>query len=172
MATRPTSDRLRESVFNILSAQVRSTHVLDLFAGTGALGLEALSRGASHCLFVDNQKEALTVIRKNIAACGLENRCQVLLWDIARNLNGIRNQPSPFDLVFMDPPYGKDLIPLTLESLARSGCLAEGACLVCEHAVTDTWVALPPSFTLTDQRTYGKTGVSFLRFDVHPESQS
>jgi len=140
------------------------TRVLDLYAGTGALGLEALSRGAQRCVFVDNHKDALAVIKKNISACAMDHCSQVLSLDISRNLAGIHGKGQAFDLVFMDPPYGMNMISDTLVGLSASGLLENGACLVCEHALTDPLGALPELFTLTDQRRYGKTQVSFLFF--------
>lgn len=165
MATRPTADRLRESVFNILGERVRGARVLDLFAGTGALGLEALSRGARSCVFIDNQKPALAVIRKNIQALSMSDRCRVLDWDIARNLNALRAMEPSIDLVFMDPPYGKNLIEATLLHLEGIRCLAPGALLVCEHAATDALPDLFHGLALSDQRRYGKTTVTFLSYD-------
>lgn len=162
--TRPTSDRLRESLFNILSATVCGTCVLDLYAGTGALGLEALSRGARQCVFVDNRKKALEVIRKNLASCAIDDRARVIFWDISQNLTCLRQQNPPFDLVFMDPPYGKNLVPHTLMALITSGCLSHGAQIVCEHDTKDEIPFVPDHMTLTDQRFYGRTGVSFFTF--------
>jgi 16S rRNA (guanine966-N2)-methyltransferase len=162
MTTRPTSDRLRESLFNILQNRIAGSHALDLFAGTGALGLEALSRGACDCVFVDHQKEALSVIEKNIRACALESRCRIRRWDIRQNLNVLRNHIPPFDLVFIDPPYGQGLIHVALAHLVDTQCLAAHALLVCEHATADGLTDLPSDMVLSDQRRYGKTTLSFL----------
>ena len=162
MSTRPTSDRLRESLFNIIGPRVDGWVVLDLFAGTGALGLEALSRGADFCVFVDHQKKALSVIRKNIASCTLEAQCRVIGWDISRNLTCLRNHTPRFNLVFMDPPYNKDLVPQTLLHLIQTGCLAENAQIVCEHDMNDTLPASLKTLSLVDQRRYGRTCVSFF----------
>lgn len=170
MDTRPTSDRLRESLFNIVSAHVRDACVLDLFAGTGALGLEALSRGAAQCVFLDHGKKALEVIRKNIASCGLEDRTRVIFWDISRNLTCIRNHHPAFGLVFMDPPYGRNLVPLTLSSLVTSGCLKAGALIVCEHDEKDEIPSVSSGLALSDQRVYGRTGVSFFTFSPGSDS--
>lgn len=161
MDTRPTSDRLRESIFNILSARVRDAVVLDLFAGTGALGLEALSRGARQGVFVDNQKKALSIIRKNIAACNLEPSTRVVSWDLARNASCIKGHTPPFDLVFMDPPYGLDLVPRTLQNLAIACCLAPDALIVCEHGAQDPVPDSVDAWVMSDQRRYGRTIVSF-----------
>jgi 16S rRNA (guanine966-N2)-methyltransferase len=168
LGTRPTSDRLRETLFNILGYDVKNATVLDLYAGTGAMGLEALSRGALFCTFIDNGREALTVIRKNIEACRLNEKSAVYGWDASQNLSRLKTTGHRFDLVFIDPPYHQNLVPPTLVNLVSSGCLAHGARLVIEHAIPDP-VTLPSGFfSLTDYRKYGKTAVSFLSYDETP----
>lgn len=162
--TRPTSDRLRETLFNIVSHRVIDTSVLDLFAGTGALGIESLSRGASNAFFVEQQPEAVSVIKKNIAACVFESTAHVAKWDILRNLNCL-NGKGPFNLVFMDPPYNKDMIPVALNNLKKSQSIADHAILIAEHSVSEKIEPLPKGFSITDQRVYGKTAVSFLVFE-------
>ena len=159
---RPTADRVREAIFNILSADLRTSAVLDLFAGTGALGIEALSRGAASVVFADNSKPAISVIKRNIEICALQNRTQVLNWNIAKNLNCFRNVRSAFDLVFMDPPYNKALIEPALANLHDSGCLKDGARITIEHSVGESLAGFPGPFQLADQRKYGKTLVSFF----------
>lgn len=163
-STRPTSDRLRESIFNILSYDVTDAIVLDLFAGTGALGLEALSRNAEKAVFIDNQSCAVSIIKKNISACSLEKRTQVLKWDICKDLSCLNSVSPLFNLVFMDPPYSMAMIPKALLNLKKSCCLAENSKLVIEHASSDITGSLPDSFFLTDYRQYGKTSLSFLAF--------
>ncbi len=162
--TRPTSDRLRESLFNILSGDVMDAVVLDLFAGTGALGLEALSRHAQSAVFVDSQAKAVAVINKNILSCAFEEVTKVYKWDIARNLNCLRGRERLFDLVFMDPPYNLNLVSKSLLKLAESQSLADGAVIVIEHAVSELFSDIPECYTETDRRRYGKTAVSFLVF--------
>jgi 16S rRNA (guanine966-N2)-methyltransferase len=105
LSTRPTADRIKESVFNILGHRVQSRNVLDLFAGTGALGIEALSRGATSAVFIDQAKAALTAIRTNIRNLALDNCARVIQWNISNGLKCLRSAPVPYDLVFMDPPY-------------------------------------------------------------------
>jgi 16S rRNA (guanine966-N2)-methyltransferase len=163
---RPTADRLRESIFNILSQRVLDAVVLDLFAGTGALGIEALSRGAGSVVFVDNGKGALSVLRKNIDLCLLDQKADIVKWNIRQNLNCIRSKKQHFDLIFLDPPYNKNLIKPTLFNLDKSYSLKKGACIVVEHSLfesipTDLFV-----FDLLDQRKYGKTLVSFLTYVI------
>lgn len=163
--TRPTSDRLRETLFNILSYDVVDAIVLDLFAGTGALGIEALSRSAKKTVFVDMQPDSVAVIKKNINACSFQAVTTVLKWDVCRNLNCLNATEELFNLVFIDPPYGKAMIPKALLNLQNSQCLADSARLVVEHAVSEVIDSLPECFSITDQRVYGKTAVSFLVFE-------
>ncbi|NJL59675.1 MAG: 16S rRNA (guanine(966)-N(2))-methyltransferase RsmD [Desulfobacteraceae bacterium] len=165
MATRPTSDRVRESLFNILSLRIRDANVLDLFAGTGALGIEALSRGAKSAVFVDESKEALSVIRKNLEDCRLQNNARVIRWNIALNLNCLKAYEKKFDLVFMDPPYHSGLIAPALTHLTAENCLADSACIVIEHDISETISEAICDFYLADQRKYGRTFVSFLNTD-------
>jgi len=166
MSIRPTADRLRESIFNILSHRVLDAVLLDLFAGTGALGIEALSRGAESALFVDNRKGALSVLKRNIASCKLDQKARIIKWNIRQNLNCIKSQKHHFDLIFLDPPYDNNLIKPTLFNLDKSHSLTKGACIVVEHSLfepipTDLFV-----FDLLDQRKYGKTLVSFLNYVI------
>ena len=164
--TRPTADRVRESIFNILGNHIRGAHVLDLYAGTGAMGLEALSRGAQFAHFVEDQKAALTALKKNIKTCSLEDRSAVVKWNIVGNLNTIRSHRPAFNLVYIDPPYNKDMIQPTLSNLDLSQCLANGARLVVEHSTREAIPENGPAFKIADQRRYGKTLVSFLIYVV------
>ncbi|HHG89381.1 MAG TPA: 16S rRNA (guanine(966)-N(2))-methyltransferase RsmD [Devosia sp.] len=162
---RPTPDRVRESVFNILVSRLGpdfSGHrVLDLFAGTGALGIEALSRGADYAMFVDKGVEARASIRQNMEHFGLGGQSKLLRRD-ATMLGPVDNF-TPFDLVFCDPPYGKGLGEQALASARDGGWLAPGATIVLEEK-RGVDVALPEQFTLLDQRTYGQTSVHFVEF--------
>jgi len=162
MSTRPTSDRLREAVFNILGQRVVNASVLDLFAGTGALGIEALSRGSDRCVFIDNAAEALVVIRKNITQCALEERSRVIRWNIINSLDCIQCHQPPFDLVFMDPPYGEDFIVPALSHLQRSASIVADVQIVVEHEASDCVPQVVSEFKIIDQRRYGKSLVSFL----------
>ena len=164
-ATRPTSDRVREAVFNILAHaidgfSIEGARVLDLFAGTGALGVEALSRGAVYCLFVEEDADARGVIRRNIEALQLTGTTKVFRRD-ATSL-GPASSREAFNLVFLDPPYGKGLAERALASAAAGHWLAPGAIAVIEDRKGAT-IALPPGFALLDQRTWGDTHVLFAR---------
>lgn len=164
-AIRPTSDRLRESLFNVLTHGyddvVAGARVLDLFSGTGALGFEALSRGASYALLVDDSTEARSVIRANIEAFGAEGTTRLFRRDATRL--GEAGPAGRFSVLFCDPPYGRDLAPAALASAAAGGWLEEGALAVVEEAAASP-VDLPDGFRELERRTYGETAVTFARF--------
>src|ERR1700720_952050 len=161
---RPTADRLREALFNILihayDDPVQDARVLDLFAGTGALGIEAVSRGAKFALFVDNGAEARALMRDNVEALGLGGVTKVYRRD-ATNL-GPAHPMEPFSLVFLDPPYAKGLADKALVSLRDGGWLAPGALLVVEEAKAAAFV-VPEAFEEVERRTYDDTEFVFLR---------
>lgn len=161
---RPTADRVREALFNILGRQFLGANVLDLFAGTGALGIEALSRGAQTAVFVDNNLRSLDVLRKNLDRCALQNCSRAIQWDIARSLACLKAYPAAFDMVFLDPPYHHGLVPMALRHLEASGCLASGAVLTAEHEVGMAFEIESARFTCTDQRRYGRTALSFFAY--------
>jgi 16S rRNA (guanine966-N2)-methyltransferase len=162
MATRPTADRIRESVFNILAGSIQYRRVLDLFAGTGALGIEAMSRGADSAVFIDQAKSALAVIRQNIRDLGLDDQTRIIHWDIRKNLNCLSSDPLSFDLVFMDPPYETNTVSPALTALVSSGALAPGALVVIEHSAREPIPHPVGTLALADQRRFGKTLVSFM----------
>ena len=163
-AIRPTTDRLRETLFNILlhayGDPVAGARVLDLFAGTGALGIEALSRGADFVLFVDDGAEARAILRENIAALGLGGVTRIFRRDAAKL--GAAHPVEPFSLVFVDPPYGKGLAERALASALAGGWLAPGALIVVEEAAQSRFVA-PPGFIELERRPYDTTELIFLR---------
>lgn len=161
---RPTSDRTRESVFNVLlhgplATGLDGVRVIDLFAGTGALGLEAVSRGAAYALFVEESAEARGLIRENIEALGLTGCSRIFRRD-ATDL-GPSAQIGQFGLAFLDPPYGKGLADRALVSLITGGWLTDGAVVVVEE-LAGSGVILPPSLTLLDRRVYGTTEILIL----------
>jgi len=162
--TRPTSDRARESLFNILVHGARmdlaDAIVLDVFAGSGALGLEALSRGAALCTFIENARTAQRSIEENLSAFDLGNRGSVLKVN-ATKLPMRPDHMAPAHLAFLDPPYGKDLAPPALTSLLDGDWLAPKAISVVETERGESFAA-PAPFVLTDRRTYGPAEISFL----------
>jgi 16S rRNA (guanine966-N2)-methyltransferase len=163
-AIRPTSDRLRESLFNILahaySDPVTSARVLDLFAGTGALGLEALSRGAAFALLVDDSAEARALMRQNVEALGLGGVSRIFRRDATRL--GSVHPLEPFSLVFLDPPYRKGLAERALLSVNAGNWAAPDALIVVEEA-TDAAFAVPETFKEVERRSYDDTEFVFLR---------
>jgi 16S rRNA (guanine966-N2)-methyltransferase len=169
-AVRPTSDRVREAIFNILAHGIggfafEGAGVLDLFAGTGALGIEALSRGAAHCLFVEQAAPARAAIRRNVEALGLTGVSKIFRRD-ASNL-GAAGRHGGAALAFLDPPYGQGFAERTLLSLSGGGWLAAGALVVIEEGKSAR-VELPPPYAPIDQRAWGDTQVLFVRFTPSP----
>ncbi len=164
-AIRPTSDRLRESLFNVLAHgyddRAAGARVLDLFAGTGALGLEAMSRGAAYALFVDEGVEARGLIRQNIETLGLTGRTRLFRRDATKL--GPAGTVAPFDLVFADPPYGRGLGEPALASAVVGGWLAPGALIVLEEGA-DAVIGPVAGLELLERREAGDTQLLFLRF--------
>jgi 16S rRNA (guanine966-N2)-methyltransferase len=159
---RPTTDRVRESLFNLIASgkhgdPITGARVLDLFAGTGALGLEALSRGAAHVTFVDDGTAARALLRENVALCAAQGATRTLHRD-ATKLGAAAD--TPFDLVFLDPPYGLGLGERALASAMAGGWLAPGALVVWEDSAPPL---PPPGLDLLDQRRYGGTVITLLR---------
>ena len=161
---RPTTDRVRESLFSILSGgrfgdPVTDARVLDLFAGTGALGLEALSRGAASVTFVDDGRKALSLIRENIAKCRSQDATQIVRRDATRLGEG-----EPHDLIFLDPPYGQELLLPLLEQITAGGIMKSTSTVIAECAKSDV---LPASFgglQLMNQKNYGETSIYLFHF--------
>jgi len=163
---RPTSDKVRQAIFNILRHQdwgftLDSARTADLFAGTGALGLEAISQGASFCLFVEDAAESRALIQRNVEALGLTGVTKIFRRDATKLGKMAPASGGPFDLVFLDPPYRKDLVAPALASLREGGWLAEKAVLIVETAEDEAVVA--GGFERLDERSYGETRVSFLK---------
>jgi 16S rRNA (guanine966-N2)-methyltransferase len=161
---RPTSDRLRESLFNILAHgygdPITGARVLDLFAGTGALGLEAMSRGAAFALLIDDGIEARALIRQNVEALGLGGVTRVFRRDATRL--GAVHPNEPFGLIFLDPPYRKGLAERGLASLREGGWLARQALVIVEEAA-DAGFAAPVGYAEIERRRYDDTEFMFLR---------
>lgn len=166
--TRPTADRVRESVFNILAHQggfsFEGARVIDLFAGSGALGLEAMSRGAAFCLFVETDAAARGAIRDNVEALGLMGATRVH----RRGADALGEKPAgvgaPFNLAFLDPPYAKDLCGPALAALRKGGWLDPGAVVIVEQGKDET-PAIAEGFVEDDRRTYGAAQVGFYRLN-------
>jgi 16S rRNA (guanine966-N2)-methyltransferase len=167
LATRPTSDRVREALFNVLAhgspgVDFDGARVLDLFAGSGALGLEALSRGARFCLFVEENAEARGAIRGNVEALQLTGITKI--WRRDATKLGEAGPLAPFDLIFLDPPYGRGLGSEALAAAVAGGWVAKGAVAAIEERA-DAEVALPPQFQELETRIYGDTKLVLARLE-------
>ncbi len=164
---RPTSDRAREALFNIIGDEVVDAGLLDLFAGSGAIGLEALSRGARSAVFVDANQQVLELIRSNIEKCGFSDKSVILCRDLMKGLSFIHTLKPRlyFDLVFIDPPYGKGMAQKILQELDKTAVCAADCLIIAED---ESRAHLPESagrFHLVDQRHYGEVGFWFYRPD-------
>jgi 16S rRNA (guanine966-N2)-methyltransferase len=164
-AIRPSADRLREALFNVLvhrpDSRLEGADVIDLFAGTGALGFEALSRGATSALFVDNGVEARALLRANVEALGVAGITRIFRRDATRL--GDAPEPGRFRLAFLDPPYGQELAPAALRALRDGAWLGPGALAIVEESA-DVTLELPDGFTLDERRVYGDTQIVFASF--------
>lgn len=158
--TRPTTDRVKESLFNLLQYEFHEKRVMDLYAGSGALGLEAMSRGAVEIILVDQNKACIEIIQKNVEKTHGLGKCKVLKEDV---LSAVRKQkPQSLDLIFMDPPYLKGHIEPTLEVIIQTNVLKEGGLVVIEHEKSDQW-AQPQGLELVKTRAYGICAITIYR---------
>ena len=158
-SVRPTTDRVREAVFSILGDDVKGCVVLDLFAGTGAMAIESLSRGAAGAVLVESTTAALNALRANLEALAAKDAVCLPL-DYREAVRRLSAKGRTFDLVFLDPPYGKGLVGQSAELLSRSGILAPGAVVVAERASRDPGETLPAEWTERADRRYGDTRIT------------
>lgn len=154
---RPTTDKVKEALFSILADQIYDADVLDLFSGTGGLGLEALSRGARHCWFCDNSRDSIKLLRENIQYCKAESKATVLNGDFRKIL---QNLNTPMDLILLDPPYGRELLPECLELIGQYGCLAEDGLIAAEHRKEEILPDALAGFQKLKERKYGTVVLS------------
>lgn len=162
METRPTTDRVKEGVFNALQFDIEGRRVLDLFAGTGQMGIECLSRGAASAVFVDQRKDAFEVVKKNLALTNLADQARVIHGD---SRDFIVRTTEQFDLVFLDPPYASGLLEEMLERITVPGfdILAPYGIIVAEHPAEKILPALPPPYRLLRTYRYGKIAATLFR---------
>lgn len=163
ITTRPTADRMREALFNIMASKIPGSVILDLYAGTGALGIEALSRGAKYSVFIENDKNALSTINENILLCQMSDKAKTIQWDIVKSLTCVESTTLLFDIVFMDPPYKKNVIKKTIENLKKTSSLKKSTDIIVEHSIEKELQNEISGYEVFDQRKYGKTAFSFLR---------
>ncbi|MBM3451157.1 MAG: 16S rRNA (guanine(966)-N(2))-methyltransferase RsmD [Armatimonadetes bacterium] len=161
-AVRPTQDRVREAIFNALGARIVDARVLDLFAGAGGLGIEALSRGAAFVVFVEHDPRVMRVLRANLAPLGLGERSQAWQATSQRAVRDLAARRAAFDVVLMDPPYRTALASATLAAVCDLGLVGDETIVVVETAVKDV-VDVPPGFVRSRERRYGDTLVTFVR---------
>jgi 16S rRNA (guanine(966)-N(2))-methyltransferase RsmD len=159
---RPTSDRVKESIFNILRVEMEGKVVLDLFAGTGNLGIEALSRGAKKAIFVEKERQAIRFIQRNLTQLGLEERSEIVSKDTNRSIGILKQRGESFDLILMDPPYEKGLIQKTLIELSFHPIYHKDSILVIEHNRREPLPDTVAGWNLIRQRRIGDTIISFL----------
>ena len=154
---RPTTDKVKEAIFSMLAFDLPGAAVCDLFAGTGSLGLEALSRGARHCYFCDSSRDSLKLIKENIRACGAEEGATVLACDFRAALGRL---PSKVDIFLLDPPYGEGLLEEALSGISELGLLSEEGIIVCEHGKREELPEITGELRRIKEKKYGKIAVS------------
>ena len=160
LATRPTTDRVKTSLFNIIQFQIEGRTVLDLFAGSGALGIEALSRGAQSAVFVDQSEQALAVVRENLKKTQLLDRAEPVR---AEAISYLQNCKKRFDLIFLDPPYAENLLENALKCISEIDILKSGGIIICERPVEKPGCGVYPGLQASKDYRYGKTVISLYR---------
>ena len=163
METRPTTDKVKESLFSIIQFDIEGRRVLDLFAGTGQLGIEALSRGAAEAVFVDRRPDAVRLVQENLALCGFTDRARVKSGDALAYLKS----GEKFDLIFLDPPYDTGLLDKALANVVQFDILAEGGIIVCESRREKELPQLPRPYYLLTERSYGKIKLTLYGKGTH-----
>lgn len=163
MDTRPTTDQVKESIFNIIQFDIEGRRVLDLFGGTGQLGIEALSRGAASCTFVDQRKDAVSLIRSNLKLCQLSDRARVVQGEALSFLSTVREQ---YHLVFLDPPYRTDLLENAIKKIAEIDMLTENGIIICESPADKVLPELPHPYHKGREYRYGKIKITVYRKEV------
>jgi 16S rRNA (guanine(966)-N(2))-methyltransferase RsmD len=164
--TRPTTDKVKEALFSMIGPYFEGERVLDLFAGTGALGIEALSRGAGHAVFVDADVRSVQVVRKNLEVTGMSDRAEVYRNDASRAIKALARRGVLFDLVFLDPPYRMDNADQLLLALSASGLVTDGGIGVIEHRASHAYPDRFGSFVLVKHSVYGEAALSIYRHVV------
>ena len=160
METRPTTDRVKEAIFSIVQFEIEGRRVLDLCAGTGQMGIEALSRGAAHCTFVDVRRDAVQLIRDNLNHTALSDRSEVHQADYLAYLS--RNQEK-FDVIFLDPPYEGEILNKALQVITSIDKVSENGIIICENGSNLDWPAVPAPYGLQKEYQYGKIRVAVYR---------
>ena len=160
---RPTADRVKESLFNMISSYINASNVLDLFAGTGSLGIEALSRGASHADFVEEDNKAIDLIKQNLTHTKLIDRASIYAMDCNNYLNSKKATGKKYNIIFMDPPYNKNFIISIIENISKNNILASDGIIVIERNIKDSIAFDDKAFILYKERKYGDTAITILK---------
>lgn len=171
MDVRPTADRVKESLFNIIGSRIIGASVLDLFAGTGNLGLESWSRGAADITFIDESRESLRLVESNIAKCRAQADCTVIKGNAVNIIEKLYRQGRRFDFAFCDPPYNKGWLDRIVTALQEAPLLREGGYLIVERACHEIITLLPPDYELVRSEKYGETLIDFIRFNGTSQQQ-
>ena len=169
-AVRPTAARVKESLFNILPHDFSGMKVLDLFAGTGSVTIEALSRGATEAILVDSSARSAKVIRENLSRLRFAERARVWIAPVSRALRVLAQRGESFDLIFLDPPYEQKWLEGSVKIVAQGGLLRESGTLVAEHCIRELVKSRYDALRLIDQRRYGDTLLSFFQIDAQRNS--
>lgn len=159
-STRPTTDRVKESIFNIIQFDIPGRSVLDLFAGSGQMGIECLSRGAESCVFVENHRRARQIVQKNLEISGLADKGRLIAGDAFEALNRLAGEK--FGLILLDPPYGGELMNRALACIGQIDNLQTGGIIVCESAREDRIQPPPPPYRVKKQFFYGATAITII----------
>jgi 16S rRNA (guanine(966)-N(2))-methyltransferase RsmD len=162
---RPTTDRVKESLFNIINPYIRESNILDLFAGTGSLGIECLSRGAKNCVFVDKSKDSIGIVKSNVKKARVENESTILNLDFKTAIDRLNVQNKKFDIIFMDPPYYKNMFIDALSNIDNSDLLSEDGIIVVEHDTKDKFIDKIGRLEKSKEKKYGNTTLTFYKME-------
>lgn len=164
MGTRPTLDRIKESIFNIIQERTRNAVVVDMFSGTGSLGLEAASRGAEKCYLIDMGDSTFDMLKKNVDNLKFNDICKCLKGDTYKYMQQFSDEKIVFDLIFIDPPYAKDMIPPAIEIISANRLLKEDGLIVCKIDSSEEIYDGNAIIHISDLRKYGNTTVLFYEY--------
>lgn len=166
---RPTTDRVKESLFNMINSYVRDSNILDLFAGTGSLGIECLSRGAKSCVFVDKSKDSISIVKSNIKKARVENESTILNTDFKDAVSRLSIQNQKFDIIFMDPPYYENMFIECLKSIDKLDLLVKDGIIVVEHDTKDLFENSVGRLHKSRDKKYGGTTLTFYKLEESNE---
>ena len=166
---RPTTDRVKESLFNMINSYIMDSNILDLFAGTGSLGIECLSRGAKNCVFVDKSKDSINIVRSNVKKARVENESTILNVDFKDAVKRLSTQNQKFDVIFMDPPYYENMFIECLKSRDKFNLLDEDGIIVVEHDTKDLFEDSIGRLNKSREKKYGNTTLTFYKLEEQDE---